>query len=509
MDWIVINKESAKSLKNKKIYCFGASGRYINELVNLGLHEQIEAVIELNPKLTGTVSVGGLEYPFCSPNVIDSLDVLSTSIVVTSSFTADIEEVLRQKNITDEVYRVLTEEDRIELQYKERYSQDALEDIIIFRSGPMEYVPGADFFDNTRALFEYMLKNQFNLKYQMVWFVKDPDMIPKEYRASDVEFISFDWYKNGDEKETEKYFYALFHAKYIFTTDAFGFMQNVKPEVKRIQLWHGCGFKTRANPTPCEKRYDYMTVISDCYKEIHVREFGLREEQVLVTGLPRLDWLFQPYSMSVAEIFGWKKTRKVIFWVPTFRTAQADMMHLKESEYRLSSEIGLPLIQNVSQLLHLNSLLQEQDILLVVKLHYLQKKDVICKADMSNIVFLEHEDISCRDIVINRLLAGTDAIISDYSSIAVDYMVLDRPIGFTLDDVEEYQNKRGFNFDDISEWIPGEKLYNFEDMIQFVKMVAEEKDISAARRKALLVVMHKYRDDKNCERVLKAFNIMK
>ena len=48
------------------------------------------------------------------------------------------------------------------------------------------------------------------------------------------------------------------------------------------------------------------------------------------------------------------------------------------------------------------------------------------------------------DIPVNRILGKADALISDYSSAAIDYLILDRPIGFLLKDVEEYGNSRGF-----------------------------------------------------------------
>ncbi len=39
-------------------------------------------------------------------------------------------------------------------------------------------------------------------------------------------------------------------------------------------------------------------------------------------------------------------------------------------------------------------------------------------------------------------------LVSDYSSVAIDYLLLDRPLGFTLDDYEAYTESRGWVFDD-------------------------------------------------------------
>ena len=53
--------------------------------------------------------------------------------------------------------------------------------------------------------------------------------------------------------------------------------------------------------------------------------------------------------------------------------------------------------------------------------------------ECSNIVILSNEQLYHMDIQTNEILMHADALISDYSSVAVDYLLLDRPIAFTLD----------------------------------------------------------------------------
>ena len=63
-----------------------------------------------------------------------------------------------------------------------------------------------------------------------------------------------------------------------------------------------------------------------------------------------------------------------------------------------------------------------------------------------------------------ELIGISDALISDYSSVAVDYLLLDRPLGYVLADYEIYREKRGFVFEDPLEYMPGEKIYNACDL---------------------------------------------
>ena len=55
---------------------------------------------------------------------------------------------------------------------------------------------------------------------------------------------------------------------------------------------------------------------------------------------------------------------------------------------------------------------------------------------------MTNDDLVDAGLEINQILGHADALISDYSSAAVDYLVLDRPEAFTLDDVEVYEKRR-------------------------------------------------------------------
>ena len=63
-----------------------------------------------------------------------------------------------------------------------------------------------------------------------------------------------------------------------------------------------------------------------------------------------------------------------------------------------------------------------------------------------------------------ELIGISDGLLSDYSSVAVDYLLLDRPLGYVLADYNIYKEKRGFVFEDPLEYMPGEKIYNVCDI---------------------------------------------
>ena len=125
----------------------------------------------------------------------------------------------------------------------------------------------------------------------------------------------------------------------------------------------------------------------------------------------------------------------------------------------MESETGLPIVNSKEKMDYLNTVLSEKNIVLIVKLHPFQDRAMVHCDDYSNIHLIENEDLVAWDIPINRLLGQADALISDYSSAAVDFMLLDRPIAFMLEDIEEYEKSRGFVFENIRECFLGKRFF--------------------------------------------------
>ena len=506
-----LSSDELNEFSGKKIIGVEYNETYLKELVSkFGITKNIDFIIDDNIRNQGMHTFESIEIKVTGFSVVSD-DMAEESIfLIMSDYYYEAYNKLNsffglgnKKN----VFYLENNETAIEMKYRNKYRDFALQNIVIFRSGPhaASYVKGMDFSDNARALFEYMLANGFNEKYELVWLVKNPDEFSQYKDINNVKFISFDWSVSENRTERNEYYRVLCLAKYIFFTDAYGFARNCRKDQVRVQLWHGCGFKTRVNFARCENRYEYTTVISNLYKKIHADIYGLREDQILVTGYAKQDWLFHPAERNVLREIGIPDASKYIFWLPTFRTTESKLKEL--NEYSLNSVTGLPIIEKPEDLSGLNDILCQNGIVLVIKLHPFQNKNDIHIRGCTNIKLLDNSELITNDIQINQILGYADALISDYSSAAVDYMLLDRPIGFTLEDVEEYENGRGFVFDNIREWLPGEEIYNYSDFIKFVSEIGEGKDLSSAKRKKLMPEMHKFCDDQNCKRIVEALGI--
>jgi CDP-glycerol glycerophosphotransferase (TagB/SpsB family) len=510
----MLDEGSREGLMHKKIVCYEYSGGYLAELREKyrDIHDNIVLIADDNKRNQGGVTLGEGMVDVKDTGCLKNIDWNVYGLLIMSDYymeAFDRLDGILDTNVNMTVFFFANQETEYELEYRSKYSDRSLEDIIIFRSGPhaSSYVKGMDFSDNARALFEYMLANGYNGKYRLVWLVKNPDDFHAYDGIPNVEFLSFDWSVSEDEEQRERYYSALCLAKYIFFTDAYGFARNCRKDQVRVQLWHGCGFKTRVNFVRCEKRYEYNTVISDLYAKIHEDIYGLRPNQVIVTGYAKEDWLFHPVERERFYELGIPQANKYIFWLPTFRSTDEKLKQL--NEYSIESEVGLPIIDTMDKLRELNELLREMGIVLVVKLHPFQKAEMVHCKGFSNIHLLDNMKLVENDIQVNQLLGYADALISDYSSAAVDYLVLDRPIAFTLDDVEEYNSSRGFVFDNIKEWLPGKGIYDWKDFVQYVKEIGLGLDTEREKRGRIRKVMHRFSDDGSCQRILDALEICK
>lgn len=348
-----------------------------------------------------------------------------------------------------------------------------------------------DFSDNARALYEYMLKQKLNKKYKIIWIVDDSNNYKNEFN---VEFISR---KIKTKKEIQNFYENIGKAKYLFFTHPFWYKKENKDQII-INLWHGIPLK--AGGKDIHTTFDYITVPSEFSKNLFHKFVGSIESQYIVTGSPRTDLMFEK-SNCLKKITKLNNNTKVIICMTTF----------KQSTYMKDSDIiypfVLPFIESIDELKDFNDNLKKINIKLIIKIHHLQKTDLLSTITLSNILYIEDKDLNEKGIQLYELIGQTDALITDYSSIMFDYMLLNKPIGYFINDLEEYKQKRGFLVEDIDNYMIGKKMKSKEDFNNFLEEIINEKDPYKKEREKFTKKMHKYNDNYNCKRILEIFDI--
>lgn len=348
-----------------------------------------------------------------------------------------------------------------------------------------------DFCDNGRALYEYMIENGYNDKHRIFWIVTDP----RKYNESAPRNVAFISRTKNSIIAKWKFYKAINQTKYFFFTHPYWFKKK-KNEQKVINLWHGTPLK--AGGKDHSDIYDYFTAPSLDTFDLYNRFIGAKKEQYVVTGMPRNDLLYKENNCLDKLISKNKKT-KVIISMTTFR--QSTNM----TDSNIVDPYALSVINSKEELEELNSYLKERNIIILVKIHHLQKTEMLNKINLSQIKYLEDKDLNDKDIQLYELLGQTDGMLSDYSSVTFDYSLLDRPMAFFTNGIEDYKKTRGFLVDNILDYMPGHKIDNLKDFYKFLDDFDKGIDKYKKVRAKICKFGNQYKDNKNCERIIEMF----
>jgi len=209
--------------------------------------------------------------------------------------------------------------------------------------------------------------------------------------------------------------------------------------------------------------------------------------KLLPLGLPRNDQLFsEEYKKESRAYYDEKydlKGKRTVLYAPTFRN--------------YSEEIKLPF--SASDFDRLNEFFEKHNWVMIYRPHYIE--NIIPREYLESkehILILD----STQEEDSQKLLAVTDVLMTDYSSIYVDYLILDRPICFLPFDLELYEEEKGLVIDFKNDaCIPGPIVSDANELLAFFEDVNVSKDKFQERRNQSKAYYFEYFDDKSCQRV--------
>ena len=347
--------------------------------------------------------------------------------------------------------------------------------------------------DNIQAVLDYLLTSKIGEKYKIVCVGSGFD----GYRSDNIIIVK--------DRTIKALFYFFVSKIVIWDVGVFYSSAAIKKQIS-VNLWHGTSLKKIGFYEGKEHPYrtsTYAIAYSSLFAEKISYAFGIPLDDVIISGEPRNDYLFNPVSDNVLLSLGIpvNDTCKYIIWMPTFRQSKNHNVN-NGKKY----ELGFPFLTK-NYLNTLNQCAHDANVVMILKWHGSQILPLEEMGMYTNLVFLTTEMIAEIDIPFYRIVARCDALITDYSSIYVNYMVLDRPICFAYDDMEEYINDRGFMFDDVESIMPGFKAHSLEDIYLFVDRIANGVDDYIDVRKKISVELNKYSDNKNSERLVKQLGL--
>ena len=350
----------------------------------------------------------------------------------------------------------------------------------------------SDMDDNPRAVYEYMVENNYNKKYKFIWLVKNVPFCRQNYAQKNVVFISR---SDPSAKNQFKLNYYLSTAKiFVFSHPSWFNKRNKKQII--INTTHGTPFKGKTASSNLGDSFDYTLVASEYTKPWFVKILNCDEKQAFVCSHPRNDFLFNNEKEQIlTQLFNWKSDEKVIMCMPTFK--QSKYMH----DCDAADPYSLTVVDNKNELIQLNKKLNDSKIHMIVKLHPLQSTDDLKLTGLSNIHYIQNSELFEKKIILYKLLGCCDALITDFSSVLFDYLELDRPIGFFTKYFDQYN--RGYIMDNPKDYYVGESIDNFDALIEFVDNLKGNIDNYKEKRAQINSLVNRSEESSRCEAFVK------
>ena len=226
-----------------------------------------------------------------------------------------------------------------------------------------------------------------------------------------------------------------------------------------INLWHGVPLKKIALLDPNLKKAariyfkkifseNYTCILTTSHELIPLmaRSFAVSEDKIKVWGQPRNDGLFQ--KNDCREILGQlfpdlPEYTKTVLYAPTFRDyGQVQLFPFKDFDQE-----------------QLEAFLEKKNMLLFIRTHVAEQGSAAPYLG-KRIRFLGNEQAEDVTGILNIF----DCLITDYSSIYIDYLLTDKPMIFLPYDRQQYLDGRGMNFD-YDDVTPGPKPETFNDFL--------------------------------------------
>lgn len=344
------------------------------------------------------------------------------------------------------------------------------------------YIPKKRFIYNLGPLRNYLIEHGYDNKYNISCGILDYE---KYKNKAWVEYVS-----------AIKSVWTYLNAKYVFYTCG-QIPIKPSPEQTVIHMDHGnCAFKTGGKLSNVnfgdQYFFTYLIATSDLYVPIMAEEYGCPENCVKVAGEPMADSLLLPPQKK----YNFKSYDKMLVWMPTFRNSE--LMGYNDSNL----ETLVPLFE-IEEYPALNDLLAKYNIKLIVKLHPIQTVPVGMQRHFSHLSVYSHDEFIQTEYEMYTLLANSDGLIGDYSSVSMQYLFTDKPQAFVVPDLSSYESNRGFIFENPEDYMAGHIIKTKEGFNQFIEDFAKGNDPYKDKRHRVCNQIFKHKDAKSCERIVK------
>ncbi|PBI39322.1 CDP-glycerol glycerophosphotransferase family protein [Clostridioides difficile] len=341
--------------------------------------------------------------------------------------------------------------------------------------------------DNSKFFYEYMLKEHNDV--ETYWVVnKDSkvfDKIPgKKLIRGSVENYLYYYnskaivFSHAPSADIAPYNFAVPVLNYFHKKTIKVFLNHGTISVKKRKPMNK---KFKNIIDNLYKSYNIVTASSEFERNVMVNDWGMLDDSVYIIGNARYD------NLPTNEV---AQTRDILY-TPTWRD------WIKFSSGKFTDTDYFKNIMNFLNDDKLNKILDEKDINVKIYMHHLMHEfidDIKENITGKRIVFLD------KGVTLANEIRKSAANITDYSSVAIDFLYMNRPILFYQFDLDEYMEKVDSYIDLKSEMF-GSLAYNNDEAVNKLIDIIENNFEVMDNQKNERNKFFRYNDNKNCKRI--------
>ncbi len=343
---------------------------------------------------------------------------------------------------------------------------------------------GYGFHDNPRAIFEKIIND--SISKEVIWLSKSKkqvkEIIDQGYPCTYLYGLRGIW------KQLRAHIVVYTHQ---VNGEYLPFL--ISENVKRVQTWHGLPIKKIDADDQRDKtekvryllkklvfrhlhnRNDLVLACSESDRRIFSNAFRTPIDRVKITGYPRNDELCSTQPTTSGPI-------KIIY-MPTYRgKANSDFLILNEL-FKILDDF--------------DKLLEKNNCLLSIKLHPIQK---ISENDLERIRKTRNVKFVTNSNPIYKTLNEYGILITDYSGVYFDFLLLNKPIIMApLHEAEYLESDRSiyYNYNDLCIM---NKCNNWEEISSQIEEIVAKKAYNYDRHTLLLNKFHVFKDTNSSKR---------
>ncbi len=340
-----------------------------------------------------------------------------------------------------------------------------------------------DFSSNARALFQYMY-TKYDNKMKFIWVVEDK-IASKKIPLKNVEVIN----ANSDNLDEKLSNVDVFFTTHANLTD----YKKQNSHILYVELWHGVSPKNvgflinNMNESDynwlnkMRKKIDYFIVPSDFWVPIFSARFNVLPERVLPLGFPMLDNIVNANgkdNLSKVLDCDLSKYKKIIYYMPT---ARLGFGRNEDVSPNLKNTLNLK-PYNEKELI---DYLETNNYLLCIKYHPSEELQ-FNQEDSKYIKYINQDMLQKYNFDTNMILNAADIMISDYSSLGLLFLILDKPVLYFSSDVNDFSNSRGILFNDFNFWTNSDTIETIDEFKEKVSRELNTANIESIRKRKKL-----------------------